>query len=71
MFQKPILLLIIKEIPEVIIISQYYHITRCKLAMKNVDINNAQGVHANIFELNDFFSIVREFFGYYKYLIFY
>jgi vancomycin permeability regulator SanA len=56
---------------EVIVISQYYHITRCKLAMKNVGINNAQGVHANIFELNDFFSIVREFFGYYKYLIFY
>ena len=40
-------------------------ITSCKLAMKNVGINNAQGVHANIFELNDFFSIVREFFGYY------
>ena len=64
----------VKDFPrekEVIVITQYFHISRSKLAMKNVGIGTIEGVHANYVEVNDFFSTIREFFGYYKYLVFY
>ena len=51
----------------VIIISQYYHISRTRLAFQKVGFTNVYGVHADYFELRDFYSIFREFFGYYKY----
>lgn len=54
-----------------IVVSQYFHITRCKLAFKQVGINNVKGVHCEHFELKDPYSAFREFFGFYKYLIFY
>ncbi len=53
----------------VTIISQYFHISRTKLAFKNEGYTDVKGVHAQYFELRDVYSIVREFFGYYKYLI--
>jgi len=53
----------------VIIISQYFHITRSKLAFKKVGFNKVYSAHANYFELRDLYSIVREFFGYCSYLI--
>jgi vancomycin permeability regulator SanA len=49
------------------IISQYYHISRTRLAFQNVGFTSIHGVHADYFELRDFYSIFREFFGYYKY----
>jgi vancomycin permeability regulator SanA len=54
----------------VIVVSQYHHISRAKLAFKNYGIRNVYGAHCNFFELRDFYSCFREFFGYYKYLIF-
>ncbi|MDB5013942.1 MAG: YdcF family protein [Daejeonella sp.] len=53
----------------VTVITQYFHVTRTKLAFKNEGFTNVKGVHANYFEPLDFYSIVREFFGYYKYLL--
>jgi len=55
----------------VVIVTQFYHITRCKLAFKKAGINNISAVAPNYFEWRDFYSLFREFFGYYKYLIFY
>ena len=55
----------------VTIVTQYFHITRCKLAFKQVGVDQVQGVHPDFFESRDLISIVREFFGFYKYLIFY
>jgi vancomycin permeability regulator SanA len=49
------------------IISQYYHISRTRLAFQNAGFTSIYGVHADYFELRDFYSIFREFFGYYKY----
>jgi vancomycin permeability regulator SanA len=49
------------------IISQYYHISRTRLAFQNLGFTSIYGVHADYFELRDFYSIFREFFGYYKY----
>lgn len=54
-----------------IVVSQYFHITRCKLAFKQAGINDVKGVHCDYFELKDPYSAFREFFGFYKYLIFY
>lgn len=54
----------------VMVISQYYHISRTKLAFQQAGFSKVNGVHADYFELRDFYSIFREFFGYYKYWLF-
>lgn len=57
------------DIQSVTVVSQYYHITRAKLAFKNSGFDKIYGVHANYFEFRDIYSLIREFFGYYKYLL--
>jgi vancomycin permeability regulator SanA len=61
-----------KQFPDcnsVIVVSQYFHISRCKLAMKQAGIENVYGVHARCCELRDVFSLFREFFAWYVYRI--
>lgn len=53
----------------VMVITQYFHVSRTKLAFRKLDINKVYAVHANIFEVRDIYSIIREFPAYYKYLI--
>lgn len=53
------------------VVSQYFHISRCKLAFRQVGIKNVYGAHGNLFQFRDPYSAFREFFGYYKYLLFY
>ncbi len=53
----------------VIVVSQYFHITRTKLAFRNEGYAHVQGVHAAYFEARDLYAIIREFFGFYKYLL--
>ena len=63
----------IKRFPRVktvIIVSQFYHISRTKLAFRNQGISIVYGAHCDYFELRDGYGLFREFFGYYKYLIF-
>lgn len=55
----------------VFVVSQYYHIARAKLAMKQVGIQNVYGAHGDYSEKADAYSCTREFFGYYKYLLVY
>jgi len=55
----------------VIIVSQFFHLTRCKLAFQQIGIPNSTTAHARYFEIRDFYSLFREFLGYYKYLLFY
>lgn len=52
-----------------IIITQYFHISRAKLALKKSGIKEVYSAHAYFFEPRDIYSIFREFFGYYKYLL--
>ena len=54
-----------------IIVTQYFHVSRCKLAFRQVGIKKVKGVHCEFYELRDIYSATREFFGYYKYLIYY
>lgn len=51
----------------VTVITQFYHISRTKLAFKKQGFSKVYGVHAEYFELRDFYSLFREFFAYYKY----
>jgi vancomycin permeability regulator SanA len=52
----------------IIVVTQYHHITRSKLAFKQGGFNEVYGAHAEYFEWRDFYSCFREFFAFYKYL---
>jgi vancomycin permeability regulator SanA len=51
-----------------LVISQYFHISRCKLALANYGISPVYSASANYFELRDLYSLVREVMGYFSYL---
>lgn len=52
-----------------IVISQYFHISRTKLALRRYGISPVFSAHAEFFELRDFYSTAREVFGYGAYLL--
>ncbi len=54
----------------VTIVSQFYHIARTKLLFHKAGFANVSGASPVYFEWRDFYSIAREFFGYYKTLVF-
>lgn len=54
----------------VMIISQYFHISRARLAFKQAGITELSNAHAYYFEWRDIYSFGREFIGFYGYLIF-
>lgn len=56
------------ELDSVMVITQYFHVSRTKLAFRKMDIKEVYAAHANIFEFRDIYSIIREFPAYYKYL---
>ncbi len=53
----------------VMIITQFYHISRTKLAFRKAGIENIYSAHASYLDIRDVYSVVREFFAYYKYLL--
>ncbi len=53
----------------VTVISQYFHITRTKLAFRKIGLHKVYSAHAKYFGLRDLYSLFREFFAYYKYLL--
>lgn len=55
------------NIKSVMVITQYFHITRTKLAFNKLGFENVYSAHAEIFEYRDLYSIIREFPAYYKY----
>lgn len=57
------------ELDSAMIITQYFHISRTKLAFRKAGIEEIFSAHANIFELRDIYSLIREFPAYYKYLL--
>ncbi len=50
------------------IISQFFHISRIKLAFAKAGIRPVYSAHADYFETRDLYSLIREFFAYYRYL---
>ena len=57
-----------KDLKSVMVISQFYHISRTKLAFKKVGFEKVYSAHGKYFELRDIYSLVREVPAYYKYL---
>ena len=57
------------NLKSVFVVSQYFHISRCKLAFKKAGFTEVYSVHADYFELRDIYSLVREFLAYYYYFI--
>jgi uncharacterized SAM-binding protein YcdF (DUF218 family) len=53
----------------VVVVSQYFHIPRCRLAMRRVGIAPVYSAHARYFALDDLYSIAREVIGYPAYLL--
>ena len=53
----------------ILVISQYFHIPRIKLACKRFGIDSVFSANANYFGLRDIYSIIREVIAYGYYLV--
>ena len=51
-----------------LVISQYFHVPRAKLALERFGVSPLYSAHADIFELRDLYSIPREVIAFYTYL---
>lgn len=53
----------LKNLKSVLVVSQYFHLPRCKIALKGFGITPVYTAHAHYFEARDIYSTVREMFG--------
>jgi vancomycin permeability regulator SanA len=54
-----------------IVVSSFYHITRCKYIIKKLGYKNVEGFASAKYFWNDIYGLFREFFAFYKYALFY
>lgn len=54
-----------------IVVSSFYHITRCKYIIKKLGFKNVEGYASHVYFINDAYGLFREFFAFYKYILFY
>ena len=52
-----------EKLASVMVISQYFHIPRARIALKKSGISPVYSAHAHYFEARDIYSTVREVFG--------
>jgi vancomycin permeability regulator SanA len=57
------------NLSSVLIVTNYFHISRTRLALKKFGVETIYSAHAHYFELRDLFSIPREVVGYLYYLV--
>lgn len=57
------------NVKSVSLVTQYHHVSRAKLAFRQVGIENVHGSHAEYWEIRDVYSCFREFFAFYSYLL--
>jgi uncharacterized SAM-binding protein YcdF (DUF218 family) len=55
----------------VIVVSTFYHITRCKYIFRKLDIRNVHSASSDVFYANDLVGLLREFPALYKYMFCY
>ncbi len=55
----------------VIVVSSFYHITRTKYIFRKLGFKNTYGVSSDRYFRQDAFGLFREFFAFYKYVLFY
>ena len=53
----------------VLVVSQYFHIPRSRLALERFQISSVHSAHAEFFEWRDVYSSLRETAGYAAYLL--
>lgn len=58
------------HLKSVIVVSQFYHLTRTKLILAKTGRYELYTAHATYFEARDVFSLLREFPAFYQYLFF-
>ena len=56
-----------RELGSVLVVSQYFHLPRSRMALKRFGITTVYSAHAHLFELRDFYSAPRELFGFLSY----
>jgi len=54
-----------------IVVSSFYHITRCKYIIKKLGYKNVEGYASDKYFWQDVYGLFREFFAFYKYMLFY
>ena len=52
-----------------LVVTQYFHVSRTKLALKRFGVSPVFSAHAEFFEPRDLYSTAREVFGYYSYML--
>lgn len=57
------------ETESIVVVTQYHHVLRAKLAFEQIGIQDVSGAHATYWEMRDFYACTREFFAYYSYLL--
>ncbi|MDB6174376.1 MAG: hypothetical protein JWL59_3687 [Chthoniobacteraceae bacterium] len=57
----------LRRLRSVLVVSQYFHMSRAKLAMRRFGISTVYSAHARHFEARDLYSIIRELVGYLSY----
>jgi vancomycin permeability regulator SanA len=57
------------KLSSALVVSNYYHISRTRLAFNKLGVEKVYSAHADYFETRDFYSIAREVAGYYYHLI--
>jgi len=53
-------ILLAKKLRSVLVISQFFHMPRAKLALRRFGVTTVRGAHANFFEPRDIYSLLRE-----------
>jgi len=56
------------DFDSVIVVSQFFHISRAKIALRKAGMKNIGGVHSTLFEWRDIYAAAREFPAICKYL---
>jgi vancomycin permeability regulator SanA len=54
-----------------IVVSSFYHITRCKYIIRKLGFKNVEGYSSKEYFLKDGYGLFREVFAFYKYMILY
>jgi vancomycin permeability regulator SanA len=52
-----------------IVVTQYFHVSRTKLALRRNGVSSVSSAHAQFFELRDLYSVTREVVGFFAYLL--
>jgi len=56
-----------QKLGSVMVVSQYFHIPRARMALERFGIPVVYSSHARLFEVRDIYSVPRELFGYLSY----